>query len=258
MATNIVVVDDSGEGVIARELRSDFSTVTWVIHDRNEGFGETANEAVKRCPADVVILLNDDTELLNDPIPELERAFLDPDIFAVSFLSRLNDGRFREGAKRLIWSWGFPRILHNPADQFISESGDPMSAYAVGGHAAYRRAAFVELGGFDPLFAPFYWEDVDLSTRAIQFGFRIVFSKDCQVRHEGLSAIRSRHDVDYLKMITLRNRILFAWRHARGFRRCLLHCSIVFQYVFSLFSTDHRFIRSYQSAIQRRREFSTS
>lgn len=255
LASCIVVVDDSGDGTVAAKLTGEFLQVKWIIHEQNLGFGASASECVYHCPADVVILLNDDVELRTDPMPHVQNIFHDESLFAATFQSVLKSGRFREGAKRLVWPMGFPRVLHNPADQLPPVNGYVPSAYAVGGHAAFHRQRFMELGGFDPLFAPFYWEDVDLSERARRAGWRIAYLPECQVVHEGTSAIRSRHDAEYLREITLRNRLLFAWRHARGLRRTLHSLSLAYHFLISIFCPHYGFRAAYRAARQQYGQF---
>jgi GT2 family glycosyltransferase len=253
--SSLAVADDSGDGRQAAALRSEFPQVRWIVHERNLGFGPSANDCVRALSADIVILLNDDAELASDPLPHLHRAFQDERLFAVSFESVLRDGRFREGAKRLVWPCGMPRVLHNAEDQLPSVKGVQASAYAVGGHAAFRRLRFLELGGFDPLFAPFYWEDVDLGERARRAGLSIIYLPQCRVVHDGASAIRSAHDAEYLHEITLRNRLLFAWRHARGTQRLLHQVSLAYHLLLSVFPTHRVYGRAFASARQRHREF---
>jgi GT2 family glycosyltransferase len=250
-----VVTDDSGDGRVATALKSEFPQVRWVVHERNLGFGASANDCVRASPADVVILLNDDTELASDPLPHLRSAFRDETLLAATFQSVLRDGRFREGAKRLVWPFGMPRILHNPKDQLPPRNGVQPSAYAVGGHAAFHRVRFLEFGGFDPLFAPFYWEDVDLAERARRTGLHIIYLPQCRVVHDGNSAIRSAHDAEFLREITLRNRLLFAWRHARGAQRVLHQVSVAYHLLLSVLP-DHRIFRcAFASARKRHHQF---
>lgn len=248
-------MDDSGNGSSAAQLADDFPNIHWIIHEHNLGFGASANECVEACFADLVVLLNDDTVLLTDPSPHLQKVFSDETVFAATFQSLTEDMRFREGAKRLVWPMGFPRILHNPADQLRPNSNPQPSAYAVGGHAAFHRQRFIELGGFDPLFAPFYWEDADLGIRAQSAGLNIVYLPECRVIHDGASAIRSQHDEEYLIEITLRNRLLFAWRHARGGQRVLHSISLAYHFLISLFNPRSRFRPAFRAARTRYRQY---
>ncbi len=249
----VVVVDDSGSGKIAQALQPEFPGVCWKIHDTNRGFGRSATTAVAECPADIVILLNDDVELLIDPCPALLAAFADPALFAVTFHSQTATGEFREGAKRLVWPLGFPRILHNERDQRPAYGGVQPSDYAVGGHAAYRRERFHDLGGFDSLFDPFYWEDVDLCQRARRRDWPTIYLPSIEVRHDEHGAIRSSFDATYIREITLRNRLLFAWRHLPAHLWPLHALALGYELLASALSRDRIFLRAFSDARARRR-----
>ena len=233
LAERISVVDDSGDARLDAALRDHFPLVRWTVHETNRGFGTSANDAVAACTADIVVLLNDDTELLSDPVARLRQAFLNPRLFAVTFQSVHADFTFREGAKRLIWSFGMPRVLHNAHDQRPAAAIGIPSAYAVGGHAAFDRKRFLALGGFDPLFEPFYWEDVDLCCRARHRGWETVYLPECRVLHDHTGAIRSAFADDMILETKWRNRLLFAWRHAAPLHRPLLELSLIYHKVWN-------------------------
>ncbi|MDD5087986.1 MAG: glycosyltransferase [bacterium] len=253
LAANISVVDDSGDGRLDAILRSHFPQIRWTIHHENRGFGASANDAVAACTADIVVLLNDDTELLTDPVAPLRQAFCDPRLFAVTFQSVHADLSLREGAKRLIWSLGMPRVLHNPRDQHSAAANEIPSAYAVGGHAAYDRKRFLALGGFDLLFEPFYWEDVDLCWRARSQEWKTVFLPECRVLHDRTGAIRSTFTERMIRETTWRNRLLFAWRHASPVQRVFLELSRIYHH-----ASNPVFRRAYRAARERYRAQTTS
>jgi GT2 family glycosyltransferase len=257
LAENCVVVDDSGRGDVWRVLQREFSRVHWVVHEQNAGFGRSATEAVASCEADVVVLLNDDIEMITDPLPHLERAFADDSLFAATFKSLQEDGTFREGATRLTWPLGFPRVLHNERDQRKALGGVLPSDYAVGGHAAFHKRRFLELHGFDALFDPFYWEDVDLCVRARQRGWHTIYLPDCVVTHGSFGTIHDLHKEAYIREITLRNRLLFAWRHCPRVLRPFLALSIHYQMMVARLSGHTIFANGVRSARERRSAFST-
>lgn len=248
---NVVVVDDSGTGQIAAALQDDFPRAQWIVHSKNKSFGPSATEAVAANPSDVVILLNDDVAFLSSPAALLCRAFQDERLFAVTFRSLDEHGGFREGAKRLVWRFGYPRILHNEQDQLALADGIWSTSYAVGGHAAFHRAKFLELGGLDPLYEPFYWEDVDLSVRAAKRGWHCIYSQVCVVRHAGQSAIRFLHDADYIRLVTQRNRILFARRHGTRLQRTFLELAVLWQRLVAWITRDQFFAQVLHSAQER-------
>ncbi|MBK8130215.1 MAG: glycosyltransferase [bacterium] len=217
-----VVVDDSGDGSVAAALQTEFPQVHWIVHHGNRGFAEAANHAVSSNECEYVLLLNDDCEIVRDPRPALQGLFASNDVFAVALRSADEHGRTREGAKRLVWKAGLAKVLHNPRDQRPLVEGLCESDYAVGGHAVFDRAKFIALSGFDALFHPFYWEDVDLSQRAHARGWRVLYAQNTEILHREDGAIRATHESAHIRSVTLRNRLLFSARHGSGVSRWLL------------------------------------
>ena len=69
---------------------------------------------------------------------------------------------------------------------------------------AVDRNKFVELGGFNRLFAPAYCEDVDLCFRAWRRGWRCIYEPDSDVWHRH-QATWSDHSNGSLNSLELRN-----------------------------------------------------
>ena len=88
----------------------------------------------------------------------------------------------------LLWQFGQPDVDRSLAGTETGSKPGP-TLFASGGHSAYRRDRFLEMGGFDPLFAPFYWEDVDLCYRAWKRGWKILFEPRSAVLHDHQSTI---------------------------------------------------------------------
>lgn len=233
-----VVTDDSGDGQVANELRNEFESVKWIVHETNQGFARAANDAVLSCQSKWVLLLNDDSEIVDDPRPALLPLLTLPNVFAVSLRSTDEQGNFREGAKKLVWRFGIAKILHNTKDQAPIIDGVSESSYAVGGHAVYNREMFMKLGGFDSTYHPFYWEDVDISVRASRLGSRTLFASDAAIVHRNDGAIKSHNDAAAIRYATWLNRLIFSQRHAQGLQRSLLKWGLKWNYLHSLMTND--------------------
>jgi GT2 family glycosyltransferase len=85
----------------------------------------------------------------------------------------------------------------------------------------------------EKLFSPFYWEDVDLSYRALKRGFRLLWEPKAKVIHHHESTI-GKISRKYRQRIQERNQLIFIWKnltspilfrkHVLGvFRRVSLH-----------------------------------
>lgn len=85
--------------------------------------------------------------------------------------------------------------------------------YAIGGAMLLRRGEFLDSGGFDPLFEPFYWEDVDLGWSAWRAGRRVLYAPEAVVEHHHRGTIKTRIQADLVRAMIEKNRLLFQWKH---------------------------------------------
>jgi GT2 family glycosyltransferase len=77
------------------------------------------------------------------------------------------------------------------------------------------RALWDDLGGYAEAFAPFLWEDVDLSYRAWRRGRRIVHVPAAVCHHEGSATLREQRTLAERETVGFRNRALFHLRSLR-------------------------------------------
>jgi GT2 family glycosyltransferase len=71
----------------------------------------------------------------------------------------------------------------------------------------------MKLGGMDEkLFTPYYWEDLDLSYRAMKRGFRLLWEPKAVVNHNHESTISKLSKRKVLR-IQERNELLFIWKN---------------------------------------------
>jgi GT2 family glycosyltransferase len=111
---------------------------------------------------------------------------------------------------------------------------------------------FCELGGFDALFHPFYWEDVDLGVRARERGWDIYYEPECRIIHHFGGTIQSSSRASEIAAIKARNRLLFAWRHRRGAMSVAHHLFLIGRILTSWMAGDWTFYRGLALAIERR------
>jgi len=172
-----------------------------ILKKENLGFIDGCKLGADCAQGDFLVFINND--VIPEPgflFPALNH-FKDKDVFAVSF----NEPQF--GWAKIWWRGGF--IHHG-----IGGSGKEahISAWASGGSSIVRRSMWEKLGGFDPLFAPFYWEDFDLSYRAWKRGWKTIWEPNSVVHHKHESTI-SKLDKSHVDLIKERNQILFAWKN---------------------------------------------
>lgn len=207
----IIVVDDASPDDTVAYLAKHFPRVKVVVNQTNQRFAASCNIGVKTAHGDVVVLLNSDVAPKPGFLKPLIKHFSDSKVFAVSCLEIQHDGI--SGQNRCQFKRGF--LIHSAAP--IGKAGWVVeNCWATGGSSAFDRKKYLQLGGMDPLYKPAYWEDIDLSWRARQQGFKILFEPQSQVFHNHETTNVSVFGQRKMELMALRNQILFVWKNIRG------------------------------------------
>lgn len=202
------VIDDCGTDNTAEIIRNCYPHVNLIRNDKNRGFSSTANRGIRACETDLVVLLNNDTEVTPDFPEQLCELFDDDNLFAVSpkiILPKLQN--LDEGAKTGIWYHG---IFYTDQESGVTHITPIL--YATGCAAVFRRSMLNQLGGFDEAYSPFYWEDADLGYRAWKRGWKTVYQPACTVYHTHSASI-SKLPNSRTHRIQIRNAMWFIWRN---------------------------------------------
>lgn len=215
----IVVVDDGStdDTVTWLTRQGDSSDVPLRVIARktNGGFGAACNDGFSAARHPLVLLLNNDVAVDESAVAPLAAQFARTDpstpLFAVHGRVRDFDTSAEAGTGQL---GGFRRGFIRMHESYVTESpGDWPSMFASGGSSMIDRARFLELGGFDPLFAPFYFEDVELSYRAWKRGLTVQYEPSSEMRHRFSSTIRRSASAGRVRRISQRNRLFLNWIH---------------------------------------------
>lgn len=208
-AIEIIIVDDASTDDSIQIIKS-FPRVRLIENQKNLGFASTVNRGVKAARGEIVVLLNTDVYPEKGFLKYLLPHFEDPKVFAVGMMDKSveDDQMVLRGRGVGRWQRGFYVHSRGEVDQTDT-------AWVAGGSGAFRRSIFLELGGMTEIYNPFYWEDIDLSYRAVQVGYKILFEPKSVVVHEHeKGAIKQKYSARQVELIAYRNQFLFAWRNA--------------------------------------------
>jgi LmbE family N-acetylglucosaminyl deacetylase/glycosyltransferase involved in cell wall biosynthesis len=159
----IVVVNDGG-------ARPDIENVTLVQHDESRGRSEAANAGVRAAKSEFIAFLDDDDLYYPEHLSTLSNAASGSNAVAwySDAVSAFIDGDRRDSLR--IYSRDFDREL------LLVDNYIPLPTLL------FRRADFLDAGGFDPAFDLF--EDWDFLIRLAQRGdFVRVPRMTCEIRH---------------------------------------------------------------------------
>jgi GT2 family glycosyltransferase len=203
-ADQVIVVDDASPTNDGEYIKQNFPDVSVLTNAHNLGFGRSVNRGVSQADGDIILLLNQDVNPSKDLLKYLEPDFQDDQVFGVS----LAEEQF--GPSEGIFANGY--IAHRPIKPVPKK---PTSTFWVsGGSGAFRKSIWDQLGGFDPLYDPGYWEDVDLCYRALKQGWKLLWDPRAQVEHEHETSFGSKAFGQLRKQrLQERNQLLFTWKN---------------------------------------------
>lgn len=221
----VVLVDDCSTDDSREYVYENFPKVNVIKPKHNLGFQGASNFAFRHAKYPVVISLNNDIEVTPNSFTQLAAHFSDPEVFAVStkllmwdrttYLAGRRVGRFERGHLKLVDLEGNAKV-------------EP-TLFATGGACAFDQEKLLALGGFDTIFHPLYWEDIDLCYRAWKRGWKVLYDPRIVLYHKHRATIETLVTPDKLKRVTARNSYLFLWKNltdGRAWRSHALHAPL--------------------------------
>jgi GT2 family glycosyltransferase len=181
---HVIVVDNGSTDDTRARLRAEWPAVQLECFDENQGFPVACNRGVAAGSREIVVLLNNDVDVRPDFLERVAAPLGDPRVGSVASLL-LQPGEQTIDCVGLAADSilaGFPRLHGLPVDR--AGDADPVLMGPTGGAAAYRRAAWEQIGGLDETIVA-YMEDFDLALRMRTAGWRSVAATDAVGVHLG-------------------------------------------------------------------------
>ncbi|TVT34245.1 glycosyltransferase [Amycolatopsis rhizosphaerae] len=184
----VIVVDDASPDDSADRVAA-CPGVRLVRAPRNLGFIGACNLGAEHARGELIMFLNNDTEVRPGWLDKLVELVEDrEDVGLVGSKLIYPDGTLQESggiiwADGTGWNYGRNQQANEPWFQTVREVD-----YCSGAALLVRRDLFEKIGGFDPRFAPAYYEDTDLAFAVRAAGYRtMVQPASVVVHHEGVS-----------------------------------------------------------------------
>jgi GT2 family glycosyltransferase len=237
----VVCVDNKSTDGSREYVRERFVDVEVVEAPQND-FLFSLNAVINARTEEFAIVVNNDMRFADDFVTFLVGPFDDPDVGAVGAAILTWDGSADTVGPRCArldqcWFYKWWRYdCQQPA----------LTLEACGGAVAYRRRVFVELGGFDPLYRPGYYEDLDVSYRAWARGWKVVYEPRSRAYHkESVSMLERFGDAAKARML-YRNHLLFTTKNVGGWRFLIGFLALLpLRVLRPLFAGDHVPLRGF-------------
>jgi GT2 family glycosyltransferase len=199
-----------------------------LTNEKNLGFGVACNRGFAVARNKLVLLLNNDVDIDADCISPLVENFSDGNVFAAHcHVIDLRTGKVCGTGKLGGFAKGFIRVHRSYVSKPSGTAQGSLlpalySMFASGGSAMFDRDKFIEIGGFEDLLSPFYWEDVELCYRAWKRGYSVLYEPRAIARH-AISSTIGALDRRKVQRVQQRNRLIFHWIHLQDRRMMLSH-----------------------------------
>ena len=219
----VVVADRATPPHVLDDVRSAAGDrIRLVMFDEPFNFSRKCNVGAAHATGDVLLFLNDDTELIApDSVEVMVGHLQSTDLGMVGAKLLFADGRLQHaghvypgGPIHALFGWPGSAVgPHRMAVVARECSGVTAAA------AAMRRDVFDAVGRFDEAF-PVNFNDVDLCLRVRRHGYRIVWTPDAEWYHFESATREAGHTKEELDLLT--SRWSFELFHDPYFNACLL------------------------------------
>jgi GT2 family glycosyltransferase len=188
LSFEVIIVDDASTDSTKIEL-SKLDNLIYICNSENLGFVDSCNAGANKARGDILIFLNNDTEVMPTWLNYLVAPLSNSTIGLVGSKLLYPDGSLQE-AGGIIFNDGSGTNYgkHQNADYFQFNYRRDVD-YCSGASIAIHTSLFRKLGGFDRRFVPAYYEDTDLAFQVRSKGLRVVYEPRSVAYHiEGESA----------------------------------------------------------------------
>ncbi|MFA5008036.1 MAG: glycosyltransferase [Candidatus Omnitrophota bacterium] len=207
----VTVLDNRSNDTSVEFLKKEFPEVNIYIAKENKVYC-SYNEFFKNVDDDVVVILNSDIKVDKNFLDPLIKNFKDPDVFFVSSRMYYFDGVTYQGDK----SKAVIRLGIISADTrfkgYKTLIMDKAFTFSTG-NGAFHRKKFLELGGFDELYLPGRYEDVDFCFRGWKEGFKGIYEPESITYHKGYASFKAAFSDREIQKTVFRNSLLFMWKN---------------------------------------------
>lgn len=223
--TEIVVADNASNDDSVSFVQTNYPEIRIIRLDKNYGFAEGYNRALKQIDAQYFVIINSDIEVTPGWLEPLISS-LDSDKQVTACMPKLlsyyqrDTFEYAGAAGGYIDYLGYPFCKGRIFDYLEKDQGQFTGTYevfwATGACIAVKADIFRQIGGFDPYFFA-HMEEIDLCWRMKNLGYKILCNTDSTIYHVGGGTLpKSNPRKTYLNF---RNNLILLHKNLSFFRK---------------------------------------
>ncbi len=201
-----VIIVDNNSSDCTKEILEKVQGVKFIFNDENRHFLVAANQASEVAQGEYLLFLNNDAQILGDSISQAVKTINEqPDIGAVGGKIILPDGRLQE-AGSIIWQdgscLGYGRGDDPELPQYMFKREVD---YCSGAFLLTPRKLFTELGRFDNIYQPAYYEETDYCVKLHKAGKKVIYDPQVVILHYEFASSDNNEQATDLQQINQAN-----------------------------------------------------
>ncbi len=220
----IIVIDDASKDESVAFMKANYPEIILLQNEKNSGFSITCNLGVVKASKELMLILNSDIKLSANYFDNQWQCFADEATFGV--MGRIVENYAHDGP-RLPETVGL-KYRQNKMYTVADENKPAPTVFLSGANALICSKKMKQIGGFDEIFTPFYYEDTELSLRVCRLGWKCYYDFKSTCDHLGSSTVKSNHHKRKVKIIYYRNRFLLHAIHLSKNQFCLFQLQTFF------------------------------
>lgn len=197
----VLAVNNGSSDGVEKIVEAEYPSVRLINLPRNLGYAGGINEGLKAALGEIMLPLNDDTEIDPGMIAGMAGPFVaDPKVGIVGCKIFYPDRETLQHAGAEILANGCTRhIGYGEVDRGQFDEQREVD-YVTGCSIAVRRQLFEELGLYDDRYFPTYYEETEFAVRARRAGWKIIYAPKAFLYH-----LESKTEVIYSDKFFFRN-----------------------------------------------------
>jgi GT2 family glycosyltransferase len=255
----VIISDDCSTDDSVSFIKKAYPEIILIENKTNKGFSGNINTAIAKAKNELVLLLNTDIILSPNYFNPLFHYFEDPVTFGVmGRIVAIDSDEIQDTAKYPVFHFlsGIKATVNYISLHPEAEKKGLPSLFLSGANALVDRKKLLEIGAFQELFNPFYWEDVELGIKAWRMNYFCYYEHTAICRHPASATIGKYHKKKKVSLIARKNKILFHYLHLKGVPLFLWILSYVIKALLRCCMVNFSYVNSFYLFLKQKKEAS--